>query len=164
MSDHFTCSVCGERHEGLATDWGFTLPDVVWAIPEAERAEKARFDSDLCLFGERHFIRCFLGVPLNDAGDQFGWGVWCEVGRPVFMRYAELYEADGSAEPVHPGTLANRLPAYDSALGKPVVIQFADPTTRPSVFLPQDDESQLANEQRRGIDSARHHEIVDMLR
>ena len=163
MSDHFICSICGERHEGLVTDWAYSLPDVVWEIPEAERAVRARFTNDLCQFGERYFIRCVLGVPLNDSDGEFGWGAWSEVEWPVFERYLEMYEEDGAAEPVHRGTLANRLPAYEASLGKPVLIQFRDPTKRPSLSLPKDDESQLADEQRNGIDNARHHEIIDII-
>ena len=152
MSDHFICSICGERHEGLVTDSAYSLPDVVWEIPEAERALRARFTNDLCQFGERYFIRCVLGVPLNDSDGEFGWGAWSEVEWPVFERYLEMYEEDGAAEPVHRGTLANRLPAYEASLGKPVLIQFRDPTKRPSLSLPQDDESQLADEIRLVLD------------
>ncbi|MEM9970383.1 MAG: hypothetical protein AAF762_04720 [Pseudomonadota bacterium] len=47
MSDHFTCEICGEEHGGLVTDQAYKLPDEVWAIPEAERSEKARFTDDL---------------------------------------------------------------------------------------------------------------------
>ncbi len=102
-------------------------------------------------------------MPLNDSDGEFGWGAWSEVEWPVFERYLEMYEEDGAAEPVHRGTLANRLPAYEASLGKPVLIQFRDPTKRPSQSLPQDDESQLADEQRNGIDNARHHEIIDII-
>ena len=163
MSDHFICSICGERHKGLVTDWAYSLPDVVWEIPESERAEKARFNNDLCQFGERYFIRCVLEVLLNDSPGEFGWGAWSEVEQPVFERYVQMYDKDGSAEPVHRGTLANRLPVYDSSLGKAVLIQFRDPTKRPSLSLPQSDKSQLADEQRSGIDNSRHHEIIDII-
>lgn len=48
-SESFTCSVCGQAHEGLSTNTAFTLPDAVWAIPESERELRAswcqrRFD------------------------------------------------------------------------------------------------------------------------
>lgn len=164
MNDHFTCSICGERHEGLVTDWAYSLPDAVWAIPEAERTEKARFTSDLCQFGERYFIRCVLGVPFTEAEGKFGWGAWSEVDWPVFERYLEMYERDGSTEPVHRGTLANNLPGYESSFGAPVEIQFQGSTKRPSLNLPQDDKSQLASDQRDGIDNLRYHEIINLIR
>lgn len=163
LSDRFTCSICGEEHEGLITDWAYTLPDVVWAIPEAERKERARFNSDLCQFGERHFIRCVLSVPFVEAPGYFGWGSWAEVDRSTFERYLELYDEDGSTEPPHAGVLANRLSPYAGSLGAPVLIQFRDPENRPSLHLQQGDESPLAIEQRAGIDEIRYHEILKII-
>jgi len=46
MSD-FTCPHCGTTHEGDPTDWGWTLPDEVWAIPEEQRETEARFNEKL---------------------------------------------------------------------------------------------------------------------
>jgi hypothetical protein len=148
---------------GLVTDWAYKLPDVVWDIPEAERPEKARFDTDLCKFGERYFIRCFLSVPFAEAPAEFGWGAWAEVKRPVFERYLELYDKDGSTEPVSSGILANNLLPYENSLGMPLNIQFRDPTKRPSLYFHQENASRLAVEQREGIGDARYHEILSIL-
>ena len=87
-------------------------------------------------------------------------GVWLEGERHVFERYLSLYRADGSAGPLHSGKLANALPSYDATLGMPVLIQFDDRKQRPSVFFPASDQSELALEQRHGIDAARYHEIL----
>jgi len=163
MTDSFICNVCGQTHAGLPTNQGYTLPDDVWTIPAAERPERAKFDTDLCLFEDRYFIRCILFVPLTDAGGDFGWGVWVDVERPVFERYISLYNADGSDEPRHPGKLANALPAHNATLGTNVLIQFSDQKHRPSVFLPADDQSLLAQEQRHGIDGSRYHEILAVI-
>jgi hypothetical protein len=163
MSDRFTCSICGEEHDGLVTDWAYKLPDEVWEIPESERAEKARFNNDLCQLDERNFIRCVLDVPFTNTPGSFGWGAWAEVDWPTFERYLELYDEDGSSEPARAGTLANALPAYPGSLAVPVTIQFRDPTKRPSLFLKQEDESRLAIEQRAGIDDARYHEILGLI-
>jgi hypothetical protein len=145
------------------TDWAYKLPDDVWALPEAERSEKARFNDDLCQFGDRNFIRCVLEVPFTDAVGNFGWGAWAEVEWPTFERYLELYDEDGSTEPPRTGKLANNLPAYPGSLGAPVAIRFRDPTRRPSLFLKPNDVSALAREQRTGIDNARYHEILSLL-
>lgn len=79
MNESFTCSICGQKHDGLLTDWAYKLPDEVWKIPEAERPEKARFNNDLCQFNDRNFIRCVLDVPLIETSANFGWGAWAEV-------------------------------------------------------------------------------------
>ncbi|GLV25387.1 DUF2199 domain-containing protein [Sphingobium sp. Cam5-1] len=163
MNDSFTCSICGEEHRGLVKDWAYKLPDEVWAIPEAERAERARFNNDLCQFDERNFIRCVLDIPLTETSDSFGWGAWAEVGWTTFERYLELYDQDGSTEPTHLGTLANDLPAYPASFGTPVVIQFRNSTQRPSLFLNAEDKSLLAREQRNGICEARYHEILTII-
>lgn len=163
MSDDFICSVCGIRHEGLITNRGYKLPDEVWSIPEAERSQRAKFDSDLCQLGERFFIRCVLLVPLSDCPDAFGWGVWAEVDWPTFERYLELYEADGSSEPSHRGLLANEIPGYPQSLGTYIDIRFGPASKRPSICLTSEDDSQLAEEQRRGMDHTRHLEIIALI-
>ena len=159
----FTCSVCGEVHEGLPTDWAYTLPDEVWAIPEATRADAAKFDTDLCQYGERYFIRCALPVPLRAAGSEFNFGAWAEVEWTTFKRYVDLFDEDGSAEPLHPGRLANALPPYPQSAGLTVWLQFHDASRRPSLHLDKADRSLLAGEQRSGVDDVRHHEILDIL-
>jgi hypothetical protein len=152
------------HHEGLSRDWGFTLPDEIWAIPEEERDAQARYNDDLCQWGDRHFIRCILPVPLKGEDDYFGWGAWAEVEAEVFERYLDLYEADGREEPPLPAKLANWLAAYPgTTLGTRLLIQFQDPDERPTLILPEGDKSRLAQEQRDGIDAARHHEILGVL-
>ncbi len=160
VSDRFTCAVCGEEHEGLATDWAYGLPDVVWEIPECERAERARFNNDLCQFGERYFIRCMLEMPFKDAPGYFGWGAWAEVSWPTFERYLGLYDEDASLEPAAEGLLANELAPYSGSLGAPVIIKFRDARDRPSLHLEREYVGPLAVDQRAGIDQARYHEIL----
>jgi hypothetical protein len=160
LPDQFVCSICGKEHAGLPTDWAYTLPDDVWAIPEPERSEVAKFNKDLCQLGERYFIRCVLEVPFTDDDDGFfGWGAWAEVQWPVFERYLDIYEDDGTAEPVHAGTLANSLPAYSESKGLPVLIQFREATKRPSLHMRPDDSSALAIEQRNGMNLQRFHDV-----
>jgi hypothetical protein len=163
LSDRFTCSICGEEHEGLATDWAYALPDVVWEIPEGERAERARFNNDLCQFGERYFIRCMLEIPFADVPGYFGWGAWAEVNWPTFERYLELYDEDGSSEPAAEGVLANELSPYSGSLGTPVIIKFRDAKNRPSLHLKPEFAGLLAVDQRAGIDEARYHQILGVI-
>ena len=107
--------------------------------------------------------RCVLAVPFTEASGEFGWGAWAEVDWSVFKLYLEFWGKDGSSEPVREGTLANSLPAYEHSLGMPVLIQFMEPTKRPSLRLKRGSESQLAIEQREGIDVARYHEILSII-
>ena len=159
MTSSFTCSTCGETHDGLPTDHGWKLPDDVWAIPDGERSKQAKFNSDLCQFGNRFFIRCLLKLPFNQQPDYYGWGVWVEVVEPDFYRYVELYDKDGSAESPVPGTIANSMPAYPPTLGLPVSVQFQSSTSRPTVSALVSGHP-IAQEQATGIDNQRYHEIL----
>lgn len=152
-----------ETPESLSLDWGFELPDEVFALSDAEQDEQVRYNDDLCQWGDRFFIRCILPVPLKDQDDYFGWGAWAEVEAEVFERYLELYEEDGREEPPHPAKLANRLAPYPgTTLGTRVLIQFQTPDERPTLTLLETDKSRLAQEQREGIDAARHHEVLEV--
>lgn len=162
-SRYFKCSICGEDHEGLPTDCAYRLPDVVWAIPEADRNQQARFNSDLCQFGERYFIRCILAVPFKELPGEFRWGAWVEVKWPTFERYLQIYEEDGSSEPRHSALLSNDLVAYRDSLDVSVLIQFREASKRPLVSLHGDDEILLAIEQREGITDSRYHEVLDII-
>ena len=157
--DSFVCPTCGDSHDGTPTDHAWKLPDVVWAIPEKQRARKAKFTSDLCRFDRRFFIRCLLKLPFNERPGYYGWGVWVEVDKSGFRRYSELYDEDGREEPPIAGLIANKMPGYHSTLKLPVMVQFQDITSRPSVYLPVSDHL-LAREQSAGIDNRRYHEIL----
>nr|WP_295106819.1 DUF2199 domain-containing protein [uncultured Caulobacter sp.] len=152
-----------ETQEPLSLDWGFALPDEVFALPDADQDEQVRYNDDLCQWGDRFFIRCILPVPLKDQDDYFGWGVWAEVEAEVFERYLELYEEDGREEPPHPAKLANRLAPYPGTTqGTRVLVQFQTPDERPTLTLLETDKSRLAQEQRDGIDAARHREVLEV--
>ncbi len=159
----FTCPQCGTTHTGLPKDYGYTLPDDVWALPQNERASQAQFTRDLCQFGDRYFIRCLLKVPFVSSDDYFGWGLWVETARSVYERYVALFHKDGSSEPPYKGAIANRLPLYADALGAEVLIQFGPSKERPTICFPAGATSTLAAEQRQGIDAARHHEILEAI-
>lgn len=155
----FVCSTCGDTHEGLPTDFGWRLPDEVWAIPEAERATRAKFDSDRCQLGDRFFIRCILALSFTEQPGYYAWGVWVEVRDSDFWRYIELYDKDGRAEPAIPGSIANAIPGHRSTLGLPVQVQMQGEKSRPSVRV-VDGDHPLSMEQRAGISNRRYHDIL----
>ena len=160
MTNSFVCNTCGDTHEGLPTDLAWTLPDVVWSISEADRTSLAKFDTDRCQLGDRFFIRCILELPFREQSGYYGWGVWVELPESSFYRYVELYDEDGSSEPVVSGHLANEIPAYPSTLGLPVTVQFQDSTSRPTVNVPTTSNHALAAAQFGGIDNQQYHAIL----
>lgn len=162
MATGFVCGICGERHAGLPLDIGYQLPDCVWALPEEERAVQARFNTDLCQFEERNFLRGILYVPIPELNDSFGWGVWAEVTQQVFDRYLEIFERDARAEPPAVGTLANAVPGYPDSLGRKLEIRFSTSEQRPRLVMVQG-EGSLAEDQLQGLSYACYHALAEHL-
>ncbi|MGO4221084.1 DUF2199 domain-containing protein [Lysobacter sp. TAF61] len=160
MSFSFVCPTCGDTHEGMPTDHGWKLPDVVWDIPEGERSCRGKFNSDLCQLGDRFFIRCVLKLPFTEQSGYYGWGAWVELSETDFYRYVAIYDKDGSEEPTVPGAIANAMPGYSQTLGMPVMVQFQGSTSRPTVHVPSASGHPLALEQTSGIDNRRYHAIL----
>jgi hypothetical protein len=160
LTSSFVCNTCGDTHEGLPTDLAWTLPDVVWSIPEAARTNLVKFDTDRCQLGDRFFIRCILELPFSEQSGYYGWGIWVELSESSFYRYVELYDEDGSSEPVVFGHIANEIPAYPSTLGLAVTVQFQDSTSRPTVNVPTTSNHPLAADQSVGIDNQQYHAIL----
>ena len=156
----YVCETCGRTHSGLRTDSAFKLPDQVWAIPEVEREERAKWTSDLCQMGDSYFIRSFLPLPFKSREGHFGWGVWVKVSWPVFERYLQIYEQDATAEPKVDGELANHPAAYELPSSVPVTLRFGTSSQRPVVEFPPEATHALALEQTLGIGEARYHEIL----
>ncbi|MPL73109.1 hypothetical protein SDC9_18902 [bioreactor metagenome] len=161
MATGFKCMVCGTWHDQLMLDIGYQLPDCVWALPEEERAARAKFNSDLCSFEGRYFLRGILYVPIPEISEQFGWGVWAEVDEAVFDRYLELFDRDGSQETPGHGELANKLPGYPESLGRKLTVHFGPPDKRPCLVMADKETGTLAEDQRQGISYARYHGLVE---
>lgn len=141
-------------------DVAFTLPDAIHAVPEEQRAARGRTHSDLCsLDDQRFFIRGVVYAPVQQLGTLFGWGVWAEVSRAVFLRYQELYDRDASGEPPAAGVLANVPPGYER-IEQPLEILFGPPDQRPTFRLVPTD-SELYREQVEGLPVRKWHRIIE---
>ena len=163
-ANSFFCSDCGKEHPGLATDWGFKLPDEVHALSNINRYERTRHNADVCTLDEsRHFIRGVLSLPIVGSGQEFSWGVWVEVSRDTHDLYVKNWSADISAEPRAAGTVANNISVYQDERRFQVEVQFNAGNDRPSFFLPEDANSAIALEQRHGISVKRQHGILEAL-
>jgi hypothetical protein len=141
-------------------DVAFALPDVIHALPEDQRAARARIHSDLCSLDDRRFfIRGVAYAPVQQLGTLFGWGVWAEVSPEVFLRYQELYDQDASDEPPAAGVLANVPPGYDR-IEQPLEIVFGPPDQRPTFRLVPTD-SEFYREQVEGLPVRKWHRIIE---
>lgn len=154
----FSCSVCGEGHEGLP-DLGMYAPDPYLAVPEEERAARTTFTPDRCTVlepdGMHYFIRGVIFIPVHRQAEPFGLGVWVSQSR-------ENYERHAANEPMEPtfGWLVNRIAIYrqDTFLLK-TRVHFEGGDLRPTIELEPTDH-RLSIEQREGISLARAWELV----
>jgi Uncharacterized protein conserved in bacteria (DUF2199) len=85
----WTCSTCGDKHEGLATTFGPFAPDV-WLDDTRSERSKGKCDGHVCLMTERDgadhgYIRGHLELRVADADlDCFVWSVWVELAKDEF--------------------------------------------------------------------------------
>ena len=157
----YVCSSCGKEHEGLPTDWGFTLPDEAFELSFLQKYRRVRCNDDLCTLDEsRHFVRGLLSLPFNYQPGSFSWGVWIELDKATHDFYVEHFNDDVSAHARVPGTLANDLPGYGAGLGQHIEMEFQPGNARPLFYL-QDSTNQLAIDQESGISADRHHALLD---
>lgn len=159
--ESFVCGTCSQEHPGLPTDYGFSLPDAVYTLNYLDKYRRSRSNSDLCtLDEERYFIRGVLPLPFAETDGNFGLGVWVEVSRSEHDLYLDGYYEDLSDNAPFAGRLVNDIPGYDS-LGMSVLVQFRSGNDRPLFLCRNDDVHVLAQEQRAGISTTRHHEILE---
>jgi hypothetical protein len=153
------CAHCGRELGTHTLDFGFSLPDVVWALKKEERELRATSNSDLCgLDNQRFFVRAIAFIPITGTKKRFGWGLWAEVDAAAFDRYVELYDADARGEPPVAGQIANSIAGYPSLEGHPVDVVFGTASERPTLTLHVSPHP-LSLEQRKGVSIARVHEI-----
>jgi hypothetical protein len=157
----FTCSCCGQVHEGLA-DLVFAAPYYYYTVPTDQRERRCLLTSDLCsIDDEDFFIRGCLDIPIVGSDEHFSWGVWCSVSRTNFEKYREVF-----AEPHHSdvgpffGWFSVRLPGYPDTLSLKVMAHLRDERTRPWFEL-EESEHPLSADYRQGITRERLQQIYE---
>jgi len=141
-------------------DVAFSLPDAIFALPEEQRAARAKTHSDLCSLDDtRYFLRGVVYVPVQQLNTDFGWGVWAEVSADTFFHYDAIYDKDGSSEPPAAGILANTPPGY-TELEQPLEIHFGPPDKRP-VFKLSPTDGVFYHEQIEGLPVRKWHSIIE---
>ncbi|SDG87239.1 hypothetical protein SAMN05216553_112205 [Lentzea fradiae] len=161
-SSAFTCSSCGEVHDGLA--FGYSAPaPVYWSEEVAENRGSFLSEEQCVINGEHQFVRGRIVLPVRDADEDFEWGVWVSLSPANFARMIAVYEDPAREnEPPYFGWLSTNLPGYEpttvnlktnlhtQALGVRPLVE-VEPTDHP-----------LAVEQREGITLARVREIAEI--
>ena len=160
-SPSFICRTCGQEHAGLPTDWAFKRPDEVHELSYLDEYRRCRLNADLCTLDEaRYFLRGLVELPFTEQTDAFRWGIWAEVSHEAHDTYLDGFNSDMSQHPPLSGTLANCIPGYPETIGVPVEVHLQEMTSRPQFRFPPAVQHALAHEQRLGISSRRHHDIL----
>jgi len=159
----WTCSRCGEEHVGVPFDWAYDSP----AYWEGARSEDDWLSEDLCVWtddaGElNYFIRGVLYIPVVDAGQRFGYGVWSSLSQTSFKRVYDLWDDPKRVEePPYFGWLSNSLPGYPETLSLPLDVVVHEVDLRPS-FVLHPGEHPLIAEQQEGITVERVRAIAEL--
>jgi hypothetical protein len=154
----FLCSVCGVLHDELP-DIGVDEPVQWWDIPEQERTERVQLSADTCVIDDTHFfIRGVIEIPIHDAPEPFGFGVWVSQKDENFQTYCD--HGDSSAIGPFFGWLCTRLGNYpEDTLALKTMVHFRDQGLRPLIIV-EPGEHPLAVDQHCGISLAKAWEIV----
>jgi hypothetical protein len=160
----FTCSVCGEVHDGEVRDIRLTLPDPVFRLDEEERARRAFVGEDSSILhepgGDRHFVRGLLELPIRGADGYFGYGSCVEVEAEDFAALGELWhDPDGWRHEPFAGLLANELSPYRGTVGLPLRLRLRDVSLLPLIEL-EAGEHPLVSDQGEGISLRDAHDLA----
>jgi hypothetical protein len=164
MDYAWTCHCCGKQFNGLPMDYGFDAPLYWHQIPEAERSDRARLDSDVCVIdGTDFFIRGCIELPVVGLEQRFVWGAWVSLSRDSMDRAFELWnEPVILDEPPRFGWLSNEIRSYPSTLNLKTDVYFRGGNQRPVIGLWPVDHP-LFVEQRDGMSIERVQEIAAQL-
>jgi hypothetical protein len=157
----FTCSCCGQVHDGLA-DLVFAAPFYYYTVPPDQRERRCVLTSDLCSIDDTDFfIRGCLDIPIIGRDEHFSWGAWCSVSRANFETYRATF-MDPRQTDIGPflGWLSVRLPGYPDTLTLKVMAHVRDERMRPSFELEQS-EHPLSAEHRLGMTMERLQHIYE---
>jgi hypothetical protein len=156
------CRDCGEEHDLEDLEPSYGLPDEVFALSEAERAQRVEHGRNFCeLRGEgsehsRWFLRTLVAFSVEDRDDAVRWGIWVELTAAAFNEIQELWE-DSTQLSRGPwsATLANAAATYPSTLGLTGLVRFTDLKRVPEFSPSPEQEHLFVEEWKSGVSEQR---------
>jgi hypothetical protein len=157
----WTCSCCGRSFNTLPMDYAFSAPHNWFALPEAERASRAKLSADLCMIdGVQYYVRGCVEIPVSDSLETFVWGVWVSVSEQSFRYILDRWTSPISPdEPPRFGWLNNWITGYPEPREIKCQVFLRSNNQRPRIVLEPTDYP-LAVEQQQGITLERVKQIV----
>ena len=163
MPFSFTCSTCGEVHEGMPS-FGADAPLSYYEVPEAERAVRCDLGSDDCVIdGKYFFVRGRIEIPVVGEEDPFSWGVWVSLSEQSHRDWVKHFNvAQRSQCGPYFGWLNAWLKPNPDTINLKTHVHLRNDGIRPFIELEPTDHP-LAVEQRQGISRERVAEIYAMM-
>lgn len=109
------------------TDFVADLPDELaeYSKRNGQLPDDVDFEPGFyCVWNEHYFIHARATLPLKDIDEGIGFGLWVEIDKEDFAKYAQantdddIYKSFKTA-----GTLANEWPGFEGMFGVPVVVR-----------------------------------------
>ncbi|MBM7456742.1 hypothetical protein HNR62_002644 [Oceanisphaera litoralis] len=158
----FTCTSCGERHEG-SPSFAFRAPDPYLEQPPDVQA-RGSLGKDLCHYqdeeGEHYFIRVVLDIPIHGMAQPFIWGVWVSLSRQSYQHY-RAHHAQPDINAAYFGWLCNSLPWYSNTYALATSVHPLDANHRPCITLHEADH-ELIHDFKHGISIAKAQQIAEL--
>lgn len=165
IDETWTCATCGTSHSDVPLSFAADFPDMYANLKSEDRDLRAVIGTDQCIVDEKwFFLRGCLEIPVLRNSEPFLWGVWASVRQEVYDEISDCWTQEGRQKTHGPfkGRLANSLSVYPETLNLKVEIHLQPVGTRP-LFVVEEEEHQLAIEQRLGITRSRAMDLASFL-
>ncbi|GHA15118.1 DUF2199 domain-containing protein [Oceanisphaera arctica] len=158
----FTCTSCGERHEG-SSSFAFRAPDA-YLEQSAEIQARGSLGRNLCYYkdedGEHYFIRVVLDIPIHGVAEPFIWGVWVSLSKQSYQDY-QAHHDKPDINTTYFGWLCNYLPWYSNTYTLATSVHPLDGDHRPCITL-HDADHELIHDFKLGISIAKAQQIAEL--
>jgi hypothetical protein len=162
ISGGFTCTCCGQDHDGLP--FAYTMAAPVYWSPELAENPANVLGEEQCVINDEHFfVRGRIVLPVLDADEDFEWGVWVSLSPTNFFRMIDVFEDPARVnEPPYFGWLSTVLPGYEpTTLNLKTNLHTQEIGVRPLVEV-EPTGHPLAVEQHEGITRVRVQEFAEI--
>ncbi len=160
MDHAWTCKCCGRSFDILPMDYATVAPSNWFALPEAERAARARLSADVCIIdGKEFYVRGCIEIPVAGCPEMLVQGVWVSVSEESFLHILKRWDSPADDdEPPRFGWLCNWIKGYPEPQDVRCRVFLRSGNLRPRIVLEATDYP-LAIEHRQGITLERVKEI-----
>ncbi len=161
----YKCPKCNKVHQELPA-LGFDEPHHYGLLSDEEKKSIAEISSDFCIIHHPEqtdrFIRTYLKMHINDACQDFEYGIWVSVSKKTFNEYSEDFDLQKGGKSYF-GRISNEIQDYsESTIGLHVNIETQSNGIRPEV-IPYKSDHMLVQEWEQGITIEEVRKRIDRL-